>query len=393
MNKKTGFGKKIIIVVIIAIIIGGGAAAANGGYKLMRNILEGNISLKPTPTPSGSALVPTMPAVLNPVSLSDVSSIVAYVMPAVVSVNSTVVTQYYDFFGRPLSEEGLASGSGIIIGQSGDELLVVTNEHVIEDAKTIKVTFFDGLEYEVALKGSDKNADLAVLSINIGGLAESTYSNIRIATLGDSEKITTGDFAIAIGNALGYGQSTTVGYISAVRREVSVDDITRELIQTDAAINPGNSGGALLNANGEVIGINSAKYADTDVEGIGYAIPISDAIPIISELMNRVELSEKESGYLGIKGQTVTTTYAERFDMPVGVYVSEVIADSPADKAGIKPGEVITAINNRKISTTEDLDTILSYTRAGTTVTLTVTGFDSGKEVEREVNVTLGSKK
>ena len=392
-KKKSGFGKKIVITAVIAILMGGIAAAAIGGLNIIRGVIEGDISLVPTSAPVGEGVVPTMPAKMNPVSMSDVSSIVAYNMPAVVSVNANVTTSYYDFFGREYEEEGIASGSGIVVAKSDRNLFIVTNEHVIHDAAKIKVTFFDGVEYEVSLKGSDRNADLAVLSIDIAGLKETTYSNIRIATLGSSDEIKAGDFAIAIGNALGYGQSTTVGFISALDREVSVDDITRELIQTDAAINPGNSGGALLNANGEVIGINSAKYSSTEVEGIGYAIPISDAIPVINDIIGREELSERESGYLGVKGQTVTTTYAERFDMPVGVYVSNVVKDSPADKAGIKPGEVITAINGRKISTTEDLDDILRHTRAHTKVIISVTGFESGREVEREVEVILASNK
>lgn len=392
-EKKTGFVKKIVIVAVIAIFVGAFSAAAVTSVKLVKTYLNGGFAANPTPTPVGEGVVPTMPAVMNPVSISDVSSIVTYVMPAVVAVNSQVEIESYDIFGRKRVEQGTSSGSGIIVSQSQNELLLATNEHVIRNAKTIKVTFYDGVEYEVELKGSDRNADLAVLSIQIGKLTKSTFSNIRIATLGKSEDIKTGDFAIAIGNSLGYGQSTTVGFISAVKRAVSVEDITRELIQTDAAINPGNSGGALLNANGEVIGINSAKYSDTDVEGMGYAIPISDAIPIINELMNRVDIPEKEAGYLGISGQTVTTTYAERFDMPIGVYVNKVTADSPADKAGIKVGEVITAVNGRKISTTEDLETILSHTRAGTTITLSVTSLENGKEKERTVEVTLTAKK
>lgn len=391
-KKKSSFVKKIIIIAVIGIFVGAFSAAAVGSIRLVKSYFNGGFTVNPTPTPAGPGVIPTLPPVMNPVSISDVSSIVAYVMPSVVAVNADVETETYDIFGRKRVETGISSGSGIIVGQSENELLLATNEHVIRNAKTIKVTFFDGVEYEVVLKGSDRNADLAVLSIQVGSLTNSTFSNIRIATLGKSEDIKTGDFAIAIGNSLGYGQSTTVGFISAVKREVSVEDITRELIQTDAAINPGNSGGALLNANGEVIGINSAKYSSTEVEGMGYAIPISDAVPIINELMNRVELSEKESGYLGITGQTVTTTYAERFDMPVGVYVQSVTADSPAEKAGIKAGEVITAVNGRKISTTEDLETILSHTRAGTTITLSVTSFDGGKE-ERKVDVTLTSKK
>ncbi len=392
-KKKNGFVKKIIIFAVIGVFIGGFTAAAMGSLRLAKSYINGEFTASPTPSPAGAGVIPTMPAVMTPVSIGDVSSIVAYAMPSVVAVNADVEVESSDIFGRKRVEKGISSGSGIIVGQSENELLLVTNEHVVRNATKIKVTFYDGVEYEVELKGSDRNADIAVLSILAGKLTGSTFSNIRIATLGKSEEIKTGDFAIAIGNSLGYGQSTTVGFISAINREVSVDDITRELIQTDAAINPGNSGGALLNANGEVIGINSAKYSSTDVEGMGYAIPISDAIPIINELMNRVELSEKEAGYLGITGQTVTTSYAEQFDMPVGVYVSKVAADSPAEKAGIKPGEVITAVNDRKISTVEDLNAILSHTRAGTTVTLSITKFEGGKDEERKVDVTLASKK
>lgn len=198
--------------------------------------------------------------------------------------------------------------------------------------------------------------------------------------------------AIAIGNALGYGQSVTVGYVSAVNREVSTEDYTMKLLQTDAAINPGNSGGALINAKGEIIGINSAKYSDTDVEGVGYAIPISTAIPIINELMNRETLSESEQAYLGIVANDVTTEYNKIYGMPVGVYVSKVSSGSPAEEAGLKMGDIITAFNGNEVTTMSDLQSRLSSTKAGTTVTLTVQKYSNGTYTEKEVKVTLGSK-
>lgn len=322
---------------------------------------------------------------------TDVSTVVENVMPSVVAINCTA-DSFYNYFGRQYSEESTGSGSGIIVGQNASEILIVTNNHVISGAKAIEIVFADGTTAKAELKGSEDASDIAVVSVNVNDLSEATLKSIKIATLGNSDNLKMGEMAIAIGNALGYGQSVTVGYISALNREVTVDNITLNLIQTDAAINPGNSGGALLNVKGEVIGINSLKYAQTDVEGIGFAIPISDVIPIINELMNIEKLAEGESGYLGILGTDITSDYATGFNMPEGVYVKTVQEGSPAEKAGLKVYDIITGIKGKTISNMSDLQQILSYTKAGTEVELKIMTLQDGVYVEKTLNVVLGSK-
>ena len=326
------------------------------------------------------------------VSGQDVSSVVSNVMPSIVAIDTTL-TSTVEYWGQSYEQESSGSGSGIIIGENENELLLVTNNHVVEgDNATVKVTFSDESTAEATIKGADSNADLAVLAIKKKDLTDETKKNIKIATLGDSTKTKVGDMSIAIGNALGYGQSVTVGYISAKDRKVSMEDSTMTLLQTDAAINPGNSGGALINASGEVIGINSVKYASDDVEGLGYAIPISDAVPIINELMNREQLSVAQQGYLGIKGSDITEQLSETYNMPEGIYVTEVTKGSPAEKGKIIAGDIITAINGRDVKTLEELQEVLTYTKAGTKVTITVRELKDGEYAEEERTVTLGSK-
>ncbi len=321
---------------------------------------------------------------------TDVSDVVANVMPAIVSINSTTTMTEYDFFGRKFENEVSGSGSGIIIGQSDDELLIATNNHVIEGAKAIEIVFADDTKALATIRGAEPNFDLAVVTVKMEDITKETQNSIRIATLGDSDLVKTGEMAIAIGNALGYGQSVTVGYISALDREVKTENTTLNLIQTDAAINPGNSGGALINAHGEIIGINSVKYASTEVEGIGYAIPISEAIPIINELMNREDLAEDEMGYLGITGKNIDASFATAFNMPTGISVYEVGEGSAAQAAGIKKGDIIVGMNGKKIETMQDLQRTLSYTRGGTKVTINLKVLDNGEYIEKDVEVTLG---
>lgn len=324
-------------------------------------------------------------------SYTDVSAVVENAMPAVVAINCTV-EETYNIFGREYVEEETGSGSGIIIGQNASEILIVTNNHVIEGATKVEIVFSDNSTAEAVVKGAESSSDIAVVSVQASGLSDETLRTIRVASLGDSENSNEGELVIAIGNALGYGQSVTVGYISATDREVEVDDITLNLIQTDAAINPGNSGGALINAYGQVIGINSVKYASMDVEGIGYAIPITEVIPIINDLMNREELAESEMGYIGISGKDVGEDYSTAFNMPVGIYVSKIEEDSPAEEAGLIKGDIITAVNGKTIETMSDLQKFLSYTRGGTQVEFTVMVLEAGQYVEKKINVTLGYK-
>ena len=325
--------------------------------------------------------------------VTDVSDIVENVLPSIVAINCTAVGTTYDWFGRPYQNEEYGSGSGIIIGQNDDEILIVTNNHVVDSATSVEIVFDDDSTAAATIKGTDSSSDLAVVAVNVSDLSEDTLNHIKIATLGSSSEMKPGQLVIAIGNALGYGQSVTVGYVSALDREVTVDGVTMTLLQTDAAINPGNSGGALLNANGEVIGINSVKYASEDVEGIGFAIPVDSAIPIINELMNREILSEGEVGFLGIyETEDITSAYSEAFNMPIGIYVRSVVEDSPAAQAGVTTGYIITGFNGRTVETREELQEILSYTRAGTEITLEVQVLENGTYVQRDLTITLANR-
>ncbi|MCD7826869.1 MAG: trypsin-like peptidase domain-containing protein [Clostridiaceae bacterium] len=321
-----------------------------------------------------------------------VSEVAENVLPSIVAIDVTVTETTSDMFGRTYEQDSEGSGSGIIVAQDEKYLYIVTNNHVVSDATKVSVTFNDESIYDATVKGTDSDSDLAVVQVLTNDLSSDTLSNIKVATLGDSDDVSVGDQAIAIGNALGYGTSVTVGYISAKDREVASEDVTMKLIQTDAAINPGNSGGALVNSAGAVIGINSSKYADTDVEGMGFAIPISTAVPIINEIIESEEIDESEQGYLGITGQEVDEQYAEYYNIPEGVYVAEVSESSPAEEAGMQAGDVITELDGKTITTMTGLQEKLSKLKAGTEVTVVVKRLDNGEYKEVELNVTLGSK-
>ena len=327
---------------------------------------------------------------------TDVSSIVEKAMPSVVAINNTMVMQQQTWFGPSQTVEVPSSGSGIIVGQNDEELLIVTNNHVVEDSKELTVTFIDNSQVSAAIKGTDSETDLAVIAIPLKDIPSDTMSQIKVATLGDSGALKVGQGVIAIGNALGYGQSVTVGYVSALNREVKAEDqTTRTLLQTDAAINPGNSGGALLNMKGEVIGINAAKYSSTEVEGMGYAIPISQAQDIINELMNkktRVAVDEAEQGYLGIQGQNIDETAASMYGMPRGIYVYKIVEDSAASQSDLREKDIITKFDGQTVRTMADLKDMLTYYKGGDTVNLTVQSLENGQYVERTVQITLGTK-
>lgn len=312
-------------------------------------------------------------------------------MAMTVAVKSTFAQNYY-YFGQYYQKETQGSGSGFIVGINDKELLIATNNHVIDSATKIELTFIDDTILEATIKGTDPVADLAILAVPLSTISEETMSKIRIATLGNSDEVKVGEMAIAIGNALGYGQSVTVGYISAKDRTVTVDGNTMLLLQTDAAINGGNSGGPLLNTKGEVIGINSVKYADTKVEGMCFAIPISRAIPILNELMNRETLSEDEQGYLGIEPKTVTDEIASFYGWPTGVYVSRVLEGSAAESAGLYVGDIITSINGVQIITAEQLKSTVNSYRYGTTLNVVVQRNVNGKYTEVPLSVTLMKK-
>lgn len=325
----------------------------------------------------------------------DATDVVEEVMPAMVSILNKY-TERITYFGQPIEQEGEASGSGIIVGENDTELLIATNYHVIEDAKQLTVHFIDDSDVKAVVKGSDPDMDLAVIAVKLSDMDEDTLAAIRIAKLGDSDSLKLGESVIAIGNALGYGLSVTGGYVSALDREVEMDDGSKgTFIQTDAAINPGNSGGALINMQGEVIGINSNKIGGTIIEGIGYAIPISAAEPILSDLMSyetREKVEDSQVGYLGIIPQTVTTDAAELYGMPEGVYISQVEEGTPAAEAGLLKGDIIKKIDTRKVSTAEELREQLKYYEAGETIEITVMRSEEGEYEERTVSVTLGER-
>ena len=331
---------------------------------------------------------------------SDVSSVVERVMPAMVSINvkatTTVENPYRYFFSfggnDTYQQETTGSGSGIIISENESELLIVTNNHVVEDATEINVTFNDGSSYSASVKGTDSDYDLAVIAVKLSSISDETKGNIATAELGSSDDLKLGERAIAIGNALGYGQSVTVGYISALEREVQMTDNTMNLIQTDAAINPGNSGGALLNMSGQVVGINSAKYSDTSVEGMGYAIPISKAKPIIEDLMNNTHKAQSSRAYLGIRGVDVSDRYSNSFGLPTGIYVSSVTEGSPASGAGIQAGDIITKLNGETLSTMSQLQNKLKNMNPGDKAEITIQRQQrNGGYREQTVTATLGS--
>ena len=304
---------------------------------------------------------------------ANVTEVAKNAMPSIVSITNMSVQEVQNFFGGTQKQKSESAGSGIIVGQNDSELLIVTNNHVVEGSSTLTVTFIDEESVEADIKGTDSDKDLAVVAVPLSKIKDSTMNKIAVATLGDSDKTQVGDQVIAIGNALGYGQSVTTGIVSA--KERTMDSYDGKLLQTDAAINPGNSGGALLNANGEVIGINSAKIATETVEGIGYAIPVSDVSDLITNLMNqktKTKVAESERGYIGIKGVDVTSDSAQMYNMPTGVYVSEVISGGGAEKAGITKGAVITGIEGTTVDGMDALQEQLQYYKAGEKVKITV---------------------
>lgn len=326
----------------------------------------------------------------------DVSDVVEQVMPAMVSLVNSYTKTGYNIWGQSYSQPGESSGSGIIVSENEDELLIVSNNHVVEGTNSLQVTFIDGSTAEASIKGLDSEMDLAVIAVPLDSLSEETKSAITIATLGDSQNLKLGEPVIAIGNALGYGQSVTNGIVSALSREITLEDgSTGTFIQTNAAINPGNSGGALLNINGEVIGINSNKIGGTAVEGMGYAIPISSASPIIADLMQRetrTKVAEGESGYMGISMQEITDQIIQMYNMPQGVFVYSVEEGSPAQQAGIKQGDIIVKFDGQRITSSADLKNALQYYGAGDTATVTVKRQTNGEYESCDLEITLGER-
>ena len=327
--------------------------------------------------------------------VADVSQVVKEVMPAIVSINNHY-TEKMSYFGQTMTSEADASGSGIIVGQNDTELLIVSNYHVIADSDELTVQFVEGSEAKASIKGTDPDMDLAVIAVPIGDVSGSTLQEIAVATLGNSDTLTVGEPAIAIGNSLGYGQSVTTGVISALNRSIQLSDGTDgTFIQTDAAINPGNSGGALLNMKGEVVGINSNKIGGSAVEGMGYAIPISAASPIIAELMlkeTKNKVAEEERGYLGISGISVTQEVSAAYGMPEGVYIAQVYENTAAAAAGLRKGDIIVEFDGDKISSMDTLQKALEFYAKGDVVDVTVMSPGIGGYESRTVELTLGNK-
>ena len=403
-NKSGGFGMKLAKCAAYAVVFGLVTGVVFEGVHLTSNAMFGakpivqERSEENVLTQSDGGKVQTT-KISSTYAATDVSDIVEETMPSIVAITNVSLNEYRSFWGGGThTYENTSAGSGIIVSQDGENLYIVTNNHVVEGATSLTVTFNDKSTVSAEIKGTDPSTDLAVIRVAISSVESTTMDAIKVATLGNSEELRVGEASIAIGNALGYGQSVTTGCISALNREVSVSDVssntnyTAELIQTDAAINPGNSGGALLNAAGEVIGINSVKYADTSVEGIGYAIPISTAIPIIEDLITKEKVDESESAFLGISGVDVTDDVARKYGMPTGIFVAQVTEGSAAQKAGIQKGDIVTEFDGTAISSMEELSSKLQYYKAGETVDVTIRRASDGEYVEMTLTATLGKK-
>ncbi|MDD3368550.1 MAG: trypsin-like peptidase domain-containing protein [Lachnospiraceae bacterium] len=428
-KKKSGghFFRRLIATVFLGVLFGGVAAGSFYGVAKYTDVfaeirdamgvndaaVSGSGQIAQTPVVPETKETTESKAPSNPgrdrvqhtenitAVVSDVSGVVGEVMPSVVSIVNKY-TETANFWGQTYSQEQEASGSGIIVGENDTELLLVTNYHVVADAETLEVTFVDESVGEAQIKGTDSAMDLAVIAIPLESLSDATKNAIAVATLGDSDDLSVGEPAIAIGNALGYGQSVTTGVISALNREIGVETdaegnptATETFIQTDAAINPGNSGGALLNIQGEVIGINSNKIGGTTIEGMGYAIPISAAKPIISDLMlkeTKSKVTEEQKGYLGISGQTVSEEAIQSYNMPAGVYIAQVYDGTGAAEAGMQTGDIITSLDGAEVTSMEDLQKQLEYYAAGTTVQVTIERAEAGGYQSSKLTVTLGAQ-
>ena len=387
--KKGGSIGKLFATVALAIVFG---LLASVVFQVSNRVIDNIFGQKATNNHSGQTVNSTEIATGSGSTVkSDVADVTASVMPSVVSIVNLSVQEVQNFFfGGTTQYESQSSGSGIIIGQNDAELLLVTNNHVVQGSKTLTVTFNDGKSHEAQIKGTDSDLDLAILSVPLSGIEKSTMEAIKVATLGDSDALRVGEPTIAIGNALGYGQSVTAGIVSALN--CTLENYEGKLIQTDAAINPGNSGGALLNANGEVIGINTMKVSDQQVEGMGYSIPISDVVDILNELMNketRTKVPESARGAIGIKGITVAADMSQYYNMPEGVYVSEVIKGGAADKAGLPVNSIIIKIDGNSVDSMEELQEELQYYKVGDKVELTIKVQDRSGYVKEKVEVTL----
>ncbi|MBE5934397.1 MAG: PDZ domain-containing protein [Lachnospiraceae bacterium] len=324
---------------------------------------------------------------------TDISDVVDKVMPSVVSITQKTKTMVYDnWFGFGSEQENVGSGSGIIIEEDEENYYVATNNHVVDGADTIEVTFIDDKVVKAEIKGKQASDDLAILAISKKKVTDVTKKSIKVATIGNSDKVRVGEQVIAIGNALGYGQSVTGGYVSAKDRELEFAEGTMTAIQTDAAINPGNSGGALINLYGEVVGINSAKLASEEVEGMGYAIPISKAQPILDKLIKRETISEEDKGYLGIQVRNIASDEKEMFNYPDGVYVDSVGKDGAAHKAGIITGDIIYKVNGQEVNSADALVNEVGNYKKGEKIKIKLKRVNEGRFESYTFDVTLAAQ-
>ena len=393
-RKKGGFGRTVAKCLVLALVFGSVSSAAFMGVKSQVSLSKAGNNLTTTTTASSAS------------DVYDVSDIVTNCMPSVVSITNVGTQEFQTIFGN-YEQNTQSSGSGIIIGKNDTELLIVTNNHVVSGAKELSVYFNsdgdaadDSNVISAKIKGTDPNKDLAVIAVKLSDIPDETMESIKIATVGDSSALKVGEPVVAIGNAYGYGLSVTSGIVSALNREVTVQsdgqNITNKLIQTDAAINPGNSGGALLNSKGELIGINSVKFISEDVEGMGYAIPISDVESIIGNLMNketRDKVDDAQKGYLGISNMVdVTDDVSKNYNMPVGVYVKTVLEGLGSDKAGMQDGDIITSVDGTTVSTSDQLREMMSYYSAGETIEVKVQRLNGNAYEEQTLQVTLSTQ-
>lgn len=392
-NKKGSTGRQLAKVICFGLVFGLVAGGTMWGVNTLGNMATGGSSAGSQAASDGDFsidVVKTSSTNVETMEGTDVSDIVSEAENSIVAVNTLIQTTQKDFFGRTYSQEGAGAGSGIIFSEDNGTMYIVTNYHVIENSTEVNVTFSDGSSASAQIRGYDSDADIAVLTVDMSQLSEDTLNTVKIAVLGDSDALQVGEGAIAIGNALGYGQSVTTGTISAVDREVQMTDGTKTMIQTDAAINEGNSGGALLNTKGEVIGINSAKLYGETVEGMGYAIPINSALETINNILSGKVKTDENTASLGIYGGTISDTYTQTYGWPAGVYVSSVIDNSAAQRAGIQPGYIITAFNRETVTTIEQLQEAIKACSPGDEATITVqVPNDQGQYTEELTLTTL----
>ena len=395
--QRSGFGGKLIRCAVLAAVFGlvaGGVfcGVAGIGRDSSKEAVQESVSadLEQTKVSAQSSE--------NSLVVSDISDIVDETMPSIVAITNISQTEYYNWYGQSQVYDSESCGSGILVAEDPDYLYIATNNHVVSGANSLTICFVGESTVAAEVKGTDSASDLAVVAVKKSDLSRDTLSSIKVASLGDSGSLKVGQSAIAIGNALGYGQSVTTGVISALDRQVTVTDnetgqqVTNELIQTDAAINPGNSGGALLNSRGEVIGINSVKYSDTQVEGMGYAIPMETAEPIINKLINRQVVDSTRRAFLGVTGVDVTADVASAYQMPEGIYVVQIAEGSAAEEAGIQRGDILTALDGSFVNSMESLEEQLKYYAEGTSVEVTIERVGQKGYEKATLSVTLGSR-